>query len=291
MADNKIQGTAKKFDGTAIDYVSIFNWGDGKCIAQVVPDALGAWQYTYSKNLEVGLTYVADGCEPITHGAYNFEYVHNPLLETILHYDFNGNVLDKSANALNGVKTGNTTFVTGRKAGTQALKFIAGCVKTPLPLPINSDKLTVSFWISTSQTDTGVIYESSNDPSNQNTFGSYLNERGANTLTVTALQRSDSVNTQVVYSDMDFNNTYQHVIIEIDRSRDGANEQKIYINNTLTSLNVTGFSPNLSGNLQNYVLYIGQRAASQFPLKAKLQDMRVYNRVLTANERLALFNE
>lgn len=75
MASNVIAGRAKKHDGTAIDYVSIFNWTDGKCIAQVKPDQFGNWRYIYTKPLKVGLAYIADGCEPITHGAYDFNYV------------------------------------------------------------------------------------------------------------------------------------------------------------------------------------------------------------------------
>lgn len=67
-----ISGNAKKNDGTAIDYVSIFNWADGKCIAQVVPDAAGNWSHEYAKTIKVGITYVADACKPITHGAYEF---------------------------------------------------------------------------------------------------------------------------------------------------------------------------------------------------------------------------
>ena len=66
-----ISGVAKKYDGTAIDYVSIFNWDDGKCIAQVIPNASGAWSYSYTKKMKVGIAYIADGCEPITHGAYD----------------------------------------------------------------------------------------------------------------------------------------------------------------------------------------------------------------------------
>lgn len=69
---SKIEGTAKKFDGTAIDYVSIFNWNDGKCIGQSTPNAAGNWSFLFYKNINVGITYVADGCEPITHGAYTF---------------------------------------------------------------------------------------------------------------------------------------------------------------------------------------------------------------------------
>lgn len=66
-----IEGKAKKYDGTPIDYVSIFNWADGKCIDQVVPDAAGNWEFVYSIDIIIGVTYVADGCEPITHGPYN----------------------------------------------------------------------------------------------------------------------------------------------------------------------------------------------------------------------------
>lgn len=74
-----ITGRAKKHDGTAIDYVSIFNWDDGTCIAQVIPNAAGDWSYPYFNDLKVGITYVSDGCEPITHGAYNFIVPWTPL--------------------------------------------------------------------------------------------------------------------------------------------------------------------------------------------------------------------
>lgn len=65
-----ITGRVKRFDGTAIDYVSIFLWKTGKCITQIAPDSAGNWSFDYYTNMIVGITYVADGCEPITHGAY-----------------------------------------------------------------------------------------------------------------------------------------------------------------------------------------------------------------------------
>lgn len=287
MADNKIQGTAKKFDGTAIDYVSIFNWSDGKCIAQVVPDALGAWRYTYSKALEVGLTYVADGCEPITHGAYSFDYVYDPLLETILHYDFNGNYLDKSANALDGIKTGVASFVAGRKAGTQAIEFTAGCVQTPSVLPINADKVTVSFWISTNQTDAAIIYESGIG-NKADSFNGVLNDAAQNAIQSYTL---DNQGGNIVIAPVGLDGDYQHIVIEIDRSQTALNEQKIWVNNVLVSTQDTTFKSNTSGNLGNFVFYIGQRAATSVPFVGAMQDFRIYNRILTEAERLALFNE
>lgn len=90
MAENTITGRAKKHDGTAIDYVSIFNWNDGACIAQITPNAAGIWNYQYLTNLKVGITYIADGCEPVTHGAYNFIAAWTPLkLKPKLYMDTN----------------------------------------------------------------------------------------------------------------------------------------------------------------------------------------------------------
>ena len=134
-----------------------------------------------------------------------------------------------------------------------------------------------------------MIYESSNSNANPNTVGSFLNDYGTNTID--AIQRTTPEYTGLVYSQLAFDNTWHHIIIELDRARDGADEQKIYIDNVLTSTPLAGYTPNLSGNLENYILYIGQRAASSFSLNAKLQDFRVYNRVLTADERTILFNE
>ena len=67
-----ITGRAKRYDGTAIDYVSIFRWKTGKCITQIGPDIAGNWSFDYDTNLIVGITYIADGCEPLTHGPYEF---------------------------------------------------------------------------------------------------------------------------------------------------------------------------------------------------------------------------
>ena len=65
-----ITGRAKRYDGLPIDYVLIFQWKTGKCLGKSIPDAAANWSFDYDTNLIVGITYIADGCEPITHGAY-----------------------------------------------------------------------------------------------------------------------------------------------------------------------------------------------------------------------------
>ncbi|WP_201570850.1 hypothetical protein [Psychrobacter nivimaris] len=66
----KITGRAKRFDSLPVDYVLLFAWKTGKCLGKSIPDAAGNWSFDYDTNLMVGVTYVSDGCEPITHGAY-----------------------------------------------------------------------------------------------------------------------------------------------------------------------------------------------------------------------------
>lgn len=65
-----INGRAKRYDGLPVDYVLLFQWKTGKCLAKRVPDSAGNWSFDYDTNLIVGITCVSDGCEPITHGAY-----------------------------------------------------------------------------------------------------------------------------------------------------------------------------------------------------------------------------
>lgn len=70
-----LQGNAKKYSGAAIDYVLIFDWITGEHIGKAVPNSSGVWTFDYFSNLLCGITYVADGCEPITHGSYSFEHI------------------------------------------------------------------------------------------------------------------------------------------------------------------------------------------------------------------------
>lgn len=65
------QGKAVRYDGTPIDYVMLFDWLTGSYIGKAVPDAAGNWSYVLATNVNCGITYVAYGCQPITHGPYD----------------------------------------------------------------------------------------------------------------------------------------------------------------------------------------------------------------------------
>ena len=66
----RIYGRAKRYDGTPAAYVLIFTWRNGGFLAKVVPDQSGQWHFDYDTNLMVGITAVANGGEPVTHGPY-----------------------------------------------------------------------------------------------------------------------------------------------------------------------------------------------------------------------------
>lgn len=118
----KIQGVAKKFDGTKIDYVQVFNWSNGKCITVAATDVTGNWSANLYGLINVGLTYVANGCEPITHGAYSFDFPFDASWSTVsllLHLD--DDYLDaKNINTF--TKSGVANFGAGRF--DKALEFL-----------------------------------------------------------------------------------------------------------------------------------------------------------------------
>lgn len=204
----------------------------------------------------------------------------------ILAYSFNGNTSDASVNGLNGAMTGTLAFDTGRKIGTQSLKFTKGCVKTTLPLPVNSDKVTIAFWMKTTMTASGMVVELSADSDVNNAFYSIMNNATTNYL---SLRNRNGGNYSFVKANVT-NSSWKHIVCTIDRSQSVSNECKIYVNGTLTSIMVVT-SGDVSGNFVNNILFIGQRNASLYPFVGNLQDLKIYNRVLSENEITALYNE
>lgn len=71
---SEIEGKALKANGEPIDWVILYDWDTGDCLGKSKPNELGDWAFTHYTNLKCGITYVAHGCEPISHGPYVFEF-------------------------------------------------------------------------------------------------------------------------------------------------------------------------------------------------------------------------
>lgn len=211
----------------------------------------------------------------------------------ILRYDFDGDTVDKSINGLNGIKTGLASFTAGRKAGTQCMSFLGGCVYTAANVAVNSDKVTLSFWLKVTavKTELASVLESGQDAYAQNSFGVFLNNANIGGIDLlNTSQNTGDKNLNVVTSDNAFNSAWTNYIVTIDRAATIGNESKIYTNNVLSSRG-TSFSADTGGNFPSLPFYVGQRSAKSFPFFGLMQDVRLYNRILTADERLKLFNE
>lgn len=199
----------------------------------------------------------------------------------ILAYSFDGDVNDASINGLAGVRSGNTSFIEGRKEGTQAMQFNAGCVRTPASLPISGSKLSLSFWFKANPSSSNWIFELTSNSNNASSGFRVYTSSGL-------LSFRSNKTTYMGNIPFEYNNTWQHVVITVDKSVSASEGFNSYIGNGLEN----GVSKSGSGDIfGSSTFYIGQRAAASLPLVGAIQDLRVYNRVLNDDERLQLFNE
>lgn len=208
----------------------------------------------------------------------------------ILCYDFNNNLLDKSKNLLNGVKTGTTVFDTGRKTGTKCIRFTNGLVKTPAVLPIDTDEVTISFWFKKTQTSVGILYElSENSNAYHNVFSGYFNDVVQGAFQSTANNGIGVFN--IVTAPVKSTGVWQHVVSVIEKKADQSNENRMYINNVLSSINHPDHRNDVAGVFGSHVLHIGARGGLVAPYVGSIQDFKVYNRALSQAEITALYNE
>ncbi len=81
---------------------------------------------------------------------------------------------------------------------------------------------------------------------------------------------------------------WQHVAVTYDYSST-ANDPAIYVNGSAVSLNETTAPSGSVTNTANYTIYVGNRADSARPWAGRIDDFRMYNRVLNAEEVALLF--
>ncbi|GGE75990.1 hypothetical protein GCM10011533_30460 [Streptosporangium jomthongense] len=69
----QITGNATTASGDPADFVRIFSWPDQELVSTAVPAANGDWAAEIAATGDYGITYIAAGCQPITHGPYFIE--------------------------------------------------------------------------------------------------------------------------------------------------------------------------------------------------------------------------
>ena len=203
-----------------------------------------------------------------------------PFATPILDLDFQNNFIDKSPSALTMVQgQGLPTFgLSGRKAGEYCAVFNGSqSIKTTTNLPINSDKITIAFWMKKNSfysneviMETGTTYPSS-----------------TNGLLDVIITNANAIRARIGVTDAISsynNNEWTHYVIVIDRALD-RNETKVYKNGVF-HVQSTG---NVTGNFVNEILHIGQRAGSSLGFNGYLTKYQVFNKVPTDAQAMEIY--
>ena len=86
----QISGNATTADGAAADFVRAFLWPNLDLAGTAVPAQNGDWTIELTAEVDYGITYIAAGCQPITHGPYYVEGAGPGPLPTVIGEAFGG---------------------------------------------------------------------------------------------------------------------------------------------------------------------------------------------------------
>lgn len=209
-----------------------------------------------------------------------------PPQDYILGYDFNGNTTATGTGGYTSSEVGTISYATGRKGlANEAVNFTGQYIQTNQNI-IWGDKVSVSMWMKTSETNEKVVIESNPDTNNYNGFSININgQTGSNTIN--SIDWNGGYNAYYTIRPV---NQWFHLIITLDRSLNGIDSINIYINGELKSKTNFAQSNDLNGNFGSYPFYVGARVGNIGPYIGLLQEVKVYNRVLTQAEITDLYN-
>lgn len=232
----------------------------------------------------------------------NFVYVGDKLAwqrkaeipnDYVLRYDFDGDFNDQSSALNHGVKKGVVTFVAGRKEGTQGAYFDgAGSIATKDRINASTTAVSFSFWV-----------EYALISSNKWLFRLRGSSGGYIDVTTKGSSREGAM-MEVINSQAKSNNSmslyfpregWQHIVLVIDRADVLSSEIKVFVNGVNETFGgVVG--SDLSDLIVNPELIVGFSSSVNVPSgaaawKGGVQDLRLYDRVLSVEEIQALYEE
>ena len=165
--------------------------------------------------------------------------------------------------------------------GSQSLKTNSNFV-------IGTDKVSISFWLKTSQTNTAVVTELGTNTNSNNSFISSINDTLANRVSITDhISNYNIGNSAININD----NNWHHVVLMINRSLVGNQKNKIYVDGILSYVQNTNYQSDLNGNWGIFPLFIGQRAGSLYGFNGQMKFLKIFNYPLSTTEITNLYNK
>ena len=208
-----------------------------------------------------------------------------PTIIPILDLPFQNNLTDLTGNNIiiaGDINNLPTFELSGRKPGEYCAVFNGSqFIKTNANLPINSDKMTIAFWMKTTQTDHSKIVDLSGwNGGNRFTIG--IND-GAKIRAISGPAPNVCDNNSTINDGV-----WKHIVFTFDRSQVANQEIKMYINGVIATT-TNGISNNGTGNFENTILTIGASGPSLY-FNGSLTKLKICNYPLTEEEVSNLYN-
>lgn len=208
-----------------------------------------------------------------------------PTNGLVAYLPFNGNANDFSGNNNNGTVNGATPTTDRKGNANSAYNFNTNSISIENSSTLNfTTTSTWSFWINTNSTSSTAQCVWAKDGDISSRLNSFISVNSDQTINTWISQLTG--NSPFIVPNSNYQN-WIHLVYVFDQVNSNF---KIYSNGILIKNQALTFSHN---NINGYKLYIGYNNVSGFPwyFKGKIDDFRVYNRLLNQNEILSLKNE
>lgn len=140
-----------------------------------------------------------------------------------------------------------------------------------------TNKMTLSFWVKFTSTSVLILLEQSTNYNSNNAFIAYIDSGK-----VYFGNRDAALSVNLGYTSAINDGNWKHIVGTIDRSLVGTAQTNIYVNGVVDKTSFSG--PSLTGNMGSFKLYIGARAGSSLWFNSALDEISIWNRVLSADE-------
>ena len=161
-------------------------------------------------------------------------------------------------------------------------------LKTNANFNVGTDKVSISLWLKTSQTNIGVVAMLSNNYNSYSAFTAIINDLHPNKIYI----GDHTTAYNVGYSSVNINdNNWHHIVITIDRSQNGINQNRIYVDGNLAYSQNTSYQNDLNGLFAALPLFIGQRAGNSLGLNGQMKFLKIFNYPLSTTEITNLYNK
>ncbi len=206
--------------------------------------------------------------------------------------DIGTSFLDRSGNGFNGYLVGTNNATSSRKTiGKMGQAFSFGGLSTGginlgSSNSLDPTRFTIAAWVkaNTPQTyNTGVIYSNARDFTGSYN-GTVLEVSSGNGGKL--LLDIDNAGTIIGYNSNSSiaTSTWTHVIATYDGSN-----VKFYINGVLDKTSVATMDPGVPATFNSYIGSMGYQNGTVYTFDGKLDDVRLYNRAITASEAQQLY--